>query len=96
MVTTAYEVKERLQDLLDRANLSTETNLIAMHLTEIEEEAINFLDQLTTFRAHARHADPAAAQEALVEVSLALQHMADHIQAVTPSLDRELGIDDND
>ena len=96
MVTIAYEVKERLQDLLERAGLSTETNPMAMHLTEIEEEAVNFLDQLTAFRAHARHADPAAAQEALVEISLALQHMGDHIQAVTPVLDHELGIDDND
>ena len=96
MVTIAYEVKERLQDLLERAGLSTEINPMAMHLTEIEEEAVNFLDQLTAFRAHARHADPAAAQEALVEISLALQHMGDHIQAVTPVLDHELGIDDNE
>jgi len=96
MEMVAYEVKDRLRESLERVGLSTETNLMAMHLSEIEEEAVNFLDQLTAFRAHARHADPAAAQEALVEVSLALQHMADHIQAVTPSLDRELGIDDND
>ena len=96
MEMVACEVKDRLRESLERVGLSTETNLMAMHLSEIEEEAVNFLDQLTAFRAHARHADPAAAQEALVEVSLALQHMADHIQAVTPSLDRELGIDDND
>lgn len=95
MVTTTHEVKERLQDLLKRAGLSSEINPVATHLTEIEEEAVNFLDQLTAFRAHARHEDPAAAQEALVELSLALQHMADHIRAVTPILDRELGIDDD-
>ena len=95
MVTTTYEVKERLQDLLKRAGLSSETNSVAMHLTEIEEEAVTFLDQLTTFRAHARHEDPAAAQEALVEISLALQHLADHIQTVTPILDEELGINDD-
>jgi septation ring formation regulator EzrA len=95
MVTAALEVKERLQDLLTRAGLATGSNSVAMHLTEIEEEAVNFLDQLTAFRAHARHEDPTAAQEVLVEISLSLQHMADHIQAVTPILDRELGIDDN-
>lgn len=77
------------------SDLSTQTDLVAMHLTEIEEEAVNFLDQLTAFRAHARHRDSGAAQEALVEISLALQHMADHIQGVTPILDRELGIDDD-
>jgi hypothetical protein len=95
MVTAVYEIKERLQDLLAQAGLSTQTDLIAMHLTEIEEEAIHFLDQLTVFRAHARHQDSDAAQEALVEISLALQHVADHIRAVTPILDRELDIDDD-
>ena len=84
MVTTVYEIKERLQDLLAQVGLSSQTELIAMHLTEIEEEAINFLDQLTVFRAHARHQDSDAAQEALVEISLSLQHVADHIRAVTP------------
>lgn len=67
-----------------------------MHLTEIEEEAANFLDQLTAFRAHARHQDSEAAQEAMVEVSLALQHIADHIQAVVPVLDAELDLDGED
>jgi hypothetical protein len=90
-----YEVREQLQDLLDSAGMSDQANLVAMHLTEIEEEAVNFLDQLTAFRAHARHQDSAAAQETMVEISLSLQHIADHIQAVTPILDRELGIDED-
>ncbi|MFQ5612626.1 MAG: hypothetical protein ACE5H9_10890 [Anaerolineae bacterium] len=94
MVTTANQVKQQLQDLLVRAGLSSQTNLIAMHLTEIEEETVNFLDQLTAFRAHVRHQDSVAAQEALVEISLSLQHIADHIGAVTPLLDRELGLGD--
>jgi hypothetical protein len=95
MVTMTYEVREQLQDLLDSAGMSDQANLVAMHLTEIEEEAVNFLDQLTAFRAHARHQDSAAAQETMVEISLSLQHIADHIQAVTPILDRELGIDED-
>ena len=95
MVTTVYEIKERLQDLLAQAGLSTQTDLTAMHLAEIEEEAINFLDQLTVFRAHARHQNSVAAQEAMVEISLALQDVADHIRAVTPILNRELDIDDD-
>jgi N-methylhydantoinase B/oxoprolinase/acetone carboxylase alpha subunit len=95
MVTAIYEIKERLQDLLAQVGLSTQTELIAMHLTEIEEEAINFLDQLTVFRAHARHQDSDPAQEALVEISLSLQHVADHIRAVKPILNQGLGIDDD-
>jgi septation ring formation regulator EzrA len=96
MVTTTYNVREQLQELLIQAGLPAEAHLMAMHLTEIEEETNNFLDQLTAFRAHARHEDPVAAQEALVEISLALQHIADHLQAVTPMLDRELGVGEDD
>jgi hypothetical protein len=96
MVTIAYELRERLQDLLVSAGMVDQSNLVAMHLTEIEEETANFLDQLTVFRAHARHQDSVAAQEAMVEISLSLQHIADHIQAVTPILDRELEIDEGD
>jgi hypothetical protein len=96
MVTIAYGIREQLQDLLVSASMSNQADLMAMHLTEIEEEAANFLDYLTAFRAHARHQDSAAAQETMVEISLSLQHIADHIQAVTPILDRELGIDEDD
>ncbi len=96
MVTTAYGIREELQDLLTQVGLPTQANLTAMHLTEIEEEVANFLDQLVAFRSHARHHDSAAAQEALVEISLSLQHMADHIQAVTPMLDHDLGIDEGE
>ncbi len=95
-MTMTYGVKERLLDLLVGVGLSNQADLVAMHLTEIEEEAGNFLDQLTAFRAHARHQDSAAAQEAMVEISLSLQHMADHIRATTLVLDHELGIDEDD
>ena len=95
MVTMTYEVREQLEDLLDLAGMSDQAKLVAMHLTEIEDETVNFLDQLTAFRAHARHQDSVAAQETMVEISLSLQHIANHIQAVTPILDRELGIDED-
>jgi hypothetical protein len=92
VTTTVYEIKEQLEDLLAQTDLSNHADLVAMHLTEIEEEAINFLDQLTAFRAHARHQESVAAQETMVEISLSLQHIADHIRAAAPILDRELGI----
>jgi hypothetical protein len=96
MLITADTLREQLQELLARVGLSSQASLIAMHLTEIEEETGNFLDQLIAFRAHARHEDAMAAQDALVEISVALQHIADHIRAVTPLIDRELGIDGDD
>ena len=95
MVIT-YEVKERLEDMLAQAGLPNQANLVAMRLTEIVEETVNFLDHLTAFRAYARHQNSIAAQEAMVEISLALQHIADHIQAAVPILDGELGIDEDD
>jgi hypothetical protein len=96
VLTTAEIQREQLQNLLAQTILSEQVNLIAMHLTEIEEEAAHFLDQLIAFRAYARQNDPIAAQETLVEISLSLQHLAGHIQTVAPLLDEELGIGDND
>ncbi len=92
----SYEVKDRLEDMLAQAGLPKQANLVAMHLTEIEEETVNFLDNLTAFRYCARHQNSIAAQEAMVEVSLALQHIADHIRAAVPILDGELEIDEDD
>lgn len=80
--------------MLFQAGLPEQAESIAMHLTEVEEETAHFLDQLIAFRAHARQGDSAAAQEAMVEISLALQHIANHIQTVTPLIDKEVGIDD--
>lgn len=96
MVTAIDEIREQLQDLLTQVGLSSQANLTAMHLNEIEAEAINFLDQLTTFRVYARHHDSTAAQEALVEITVALQHIADHIRGVVPLLESELDIADTD
>lgn len=48
------------------------------------------------FPIHTCHQDSAATQEAIVEISLSLQHIADHIGAVTPILDRVLDIDEGD
>ncbi|MCB0190562.1 MAG: hypothetical protein KDJ65_01315 [Anaerolineae bacterium] len=90
-----YQVREQLQELLNHAGFNSQVELTSAHLTEIEQEVVNFLDQLTAFRSHARHQDTAAAQECLVEISLALQHMADHIQAVVPILDEGLDIADD-
>lgn len=82
--------------MITQAGLSAQAELIAMHLAEIEEETANFLDQLIAFRAYARQGDSAAAQETMVEISLALQHIADHIQTVSPILDKSLGINSQD
>ena len=96
MLTTTEIQREQMQNLLTQTIISEQVNLIAMHLTEIEEEAAHFLDQLIAFRAYARQNDSIAAQETLVEISLALQHIATHIQTVAPLLDEELDIGDKD
>ena len=87
MSATMDEVENQLQDLFTTVRLSAEDyHVVAMHLTEIEDEALNFLDELSNFRVHARHLDPAAAQLALVEISVALHHIANHIPVVTAIL----------
>ncbi len=95
MAISNYSMREELEKSFREANLPYQADLMAMHLAEIEEETANFLDQLTAFRVYARHQDPVVAQETLVEISLSLQHMAGHIQAATPILDHELGIDED-
>ncbi len=91
----AYSMREELKKSFLKADLPYHADMMAMHLAEIEEETDNFLNQLTAFRVYARHQDTIVAQETLVEISLSLQHMAGHIQAATPILDRELGIDED-
>lgn len=93
-MVTANMTLDNVQDLLTQAGLGPDSDLIAMHLTEIEEEADNYLDQFTTFRVLARLGEASAAQEVLVEISVSLQHLAHHAQAVTPMLDRALGVED--
>ena len=61
MLKIDYQLREQLQELLTQAGFNAQVELTSMHLTEIEQEAANFLDQLTAFRAHARHQDTAAA-----------------------------------
>jgi hypothetical protein len=97
MSATMDEIQDQLQDLFTTVKFSAEDyHVVAMHLTEIEDEVLNFLDELSDFRAHARHLDPVAAQLALVEISVALHHIANHIPAVTAILNQELGIDVDD
>jgi hypothetical protein len=94
MKITTVNLRDNLQELLENVGLMEDTNLLAMHLDEIEDETAIFLDQLTAFRSHARYGEQQAAQEALVELSLSLRHMSDHAQAALPLLDHALGIDE--
>jgi hypothetical protein len=94
MPATSDETQDQLQELFATVRFSAQDyHLVAMHLTEIEDEALNFLDELTAFRTYARHYNLTAAQTSLVEISLALQHIANHIPILTSILNRELGIE---
>ena len=81
---------------LEKIGINGEVSLLTMHLTEIEEEADNVLDLLTLTRAHAHRSDAVAGQEALVELSVALEHLLHHAQEAVPALQRELDIEDDD
>lgn len=66
--------------------------LLAVHLSEIEDEAGNVLDLLTTLRAHAWREDKDAGQEALAELTIALEHLQSHVQHAIPILQEQLDL----
>jgi len=88
------QIREELEMLLQRIGLTAESNLIALHLTEIEEEADAILDRLTLFRAHARNNEAELAQESLVELAMTLSHLQNHVQTILPDLERVLDLED--
>jgi len=69
---------------------------VASHLGEIEQEADIILDQLTATRAFASQGDAEAAQESLVELTIALRHLIHHAEFVLPLLERQLDLDNDD
>jgi hypothetical protein len=84
--------KDALNLVLKVIGLDENVSLLAMHLSEIEEEANNALDLLTSLRAHAFRHDAEAGQEALAELTIALEHLLHHAQAVLPGLQKQLDL----
>ena len=68
-------------------------DLLAMHLSEIEEEAGNVLDLLIVLRAHTYRGDAGAGQESLAELTIALEHLAHHLNEALPDLQKQLNIE---
>ena len=84
--------KDELNLVLKAIGISENIPLMAMHLSEIEEEANNVLDLLTSLRAHAFRHDVEAGQESLAELMIALEHLFHHLQAVLPDLQKQLDL----
>ena len=89
----AVEMKEELSVALKTAGLGGEVALLAMHLSEIEEEAGQVLDLLTALRAHSHRGDVGATQESLAELSIALEHLVEHAGQALPEVQKRLEID---
>lgn len=88
----AVELQDELLQALKIAGFIGNLNLLAMHLSEIEDEAETGLDLLTTPRSHAHRGDSVAVQESLTELTISLEHLLDHVQHVLPSLHQQLDI----
>jgi hypothetical protein len=87
------QVGDELNLALTTVGFTERVDLLAMHLSEIEEEAGNLLDLLTTLRAHTYRGDAAAGEEALAELTIALEHLAHHLNAALPDLQKQLNIE---
>lgn len=88
--TTTKNIWKEVCQLL---SLQKESEQTAMHLQEIEEEAENLLDLLTVLRTDTYRADAATAQETAAELTIALEHLQSHIQALLPQLQKQLDLE---
>ncbi len=86
-------VHEELRDTLKAVGIEAETNLLGMHLSEIEAEMSNIFELLTQLRVRARCQLVDEGQETLVDLSVALGHLGHHVQAAVPILEHELDIE---
>jgi hypothetical protein len=82
----------KFPEALRLAGFSGNLNLLAMHLTEIEGEAENWLDLFTIIRSHTYRGDNSAVVETLAEVTISMEHLRDHIQQALPKLQKGLDI----
>lgn len=87
--TTTKNIWQEVCQLL----MLKDTGLTAAHLQEIEEEAENVLDLLTVLRTDAYRTDADSAQETAAELTIALEHLQSHIQALLPILQNQLGLE---
>ena len=95
MITTlniSAQTREELNVALKTVGLSENVNLLAMHLSEIEEESGNVFDLLTALRSHAHQGDAGAGQESLAELTIALEHLLHHVKEVLPDLQKQLDL----
>jgi len=83
---------EQFQNALNFIGVTGNNSLQAMHLAEIEEEALAALDLLASFVAQARQHNEDAAETAIIDLTISLEHLSHHTQALLPSLEQQLGI----
>jgi hypothetical protein len=87
------QIGDELNLALTTVGFTEKVSLLAMHLAEIEEEAGNVLDLLTALRAHTYRGDAAAGEEALAELTIALEHLGHHLNEALPDLQKQLTIE---
>jgi hypothetical protein len=79
--------------VVETVGFDRDNNLLAMHLSEIEEEAENVLELLTVLRNNAFHRDRVQAQDTAAELTIALEHLEHHVRELLPRLQEKLEIE---
>ncbi|CUS01901.1 protein of unknown function [Candidatus Promineifilum breve] len=69
-----------------------DNSLLAMHFSEIEEEAENVLELLTVLRNNAYHSDRDQARDTAADLTIALEHLSHHLGELLPRLQEQLDI----
>jgi hypothetical protein len=77
---------------LSQAGIESKVSLLAVHMCGVDDEGEEVLEQLTSLRTHAYQADARAARAALIEMTIHLARLQQHIRATLPELQRQLNI----
>lgn len=82
-----------LKASIEAAGIIDQSSLVTMHLDEIEGEGERVLDLIVALRSAGRLSDWERAEEALVDLTVSLEHLRDHAAHVVPLLTDGLGLE---
>jgi len=69
-----------------------EVSLLAMHLSEVEDETGTIADLFAALRSAGHHSDRAAIEEALGELVISFEHAQSHLAAALAGLQERLDL----
>lgn len=92
MITSQRTIIEAALSTLRDGPEDSELAMLAMHLSEIEDESGAILDLVAALRSAGRGADGAAVEDVLGALVIALEYAQSHIAAAVTDLQQRLDL----